>query len=186
MRRRRAVGFSTPAHAAIFADGNRRWAKKRGKSRAQGCVAGIENVGRVLEWSRDIEVRQLSFWGFSTENPPSRLLKNPRGRAAYAAAILGMLKSPWKTEGADSACCSEIGPPRLFQQPAREHRGGDTLMRLFRLTIGEAKERNEFHENGIRFRVFRDRNLLPGGMRSYIAALEDSTRHYATYFANAV
>jgi len=57
-----------PSHVAIIPDGNRRWAKAHDKSLVEGYLAGIDKVGDVLQWSRDLGVRQLTFWGLSTEN----------------------------------------------------------------------------------------------------------------------
>jgi tritrans,polycis-undecaprenyl-diphosphate synthase [geranylgeranyl-diphosphate specific] len=57
-----------PRHVAIIPDGNRRWAKAHKKSLVAGYLAGIDKVGDVLEWSRDLEVRNITFWGLSTEN----------------------------------------------------------------------------------------------------------------------
>jgi tritrans,polycis-undecaprenyl-diphosphate synthase [geranylgeranyl-diphosphate specific] len=127
-----------PNHVAVIPDGNRRWAKKHRKTIVQGYLAGIDKVGEVLQWGRELEVRQLTFWGLSTENL------------------------------------------------SRNERELKTLMRLFELKFREAIERNEFHEHGIRFRVFGDRNLLPGHVRSYIDSLEETTRDYSNYFVNVL
>lgn len=57
-----------PKHVAIIPDGNRRWAKSHGKSLVEGYMAGIDKVMESLEWGRELEVRQMTFWGLSTEN----------------------------------------------------------------------------------------------------------------------
>ncbi len=57
-----------PAHIAIIMDGNGRWAKQRGKPRLAGHEAGSESVRRVLNYCRDVGVRYLTLYAFSTEN----------------------------------------------------------------------------------------------------------------------
>jgi undecaprenyl diphosphate synthase len=57
-----------PRHIAIIPDGNRRWAKLHSKSLVEGYVAGIGTAGKTLGWGRDLGVRELTFWGLSTEN----------------------------------------------------------------------------------------------------------------------
>ena len=55
-------------HVAIIMDGNGRWAKQRGLPRLVGHRAGTENVRRVVTACRDLGVRYLTLYAFSTEN----------------------------------------------------------------------------------------------------------------------
>jgi len=57
-----------PCHVGIIMDGNGRWAKSRGKARLEGHRQGAERVRDVVEWAREMGVRQLSLYAFSTEN----------------------------------------------------------------------------------------------------------------------
>jgi undecaprenyl diphosphate synthase len=57
-----------PTHVAIIMDGNGRWAKQRGLSRASGHRAGTENIRAIIETCVDCEVKILSLYAFSTEN----------------------------------------------------------------------------------------------------------------------
>ena len=57
-----------PAHVAIIMDGNGRWAASRGLPRAAGHRAGVQAARRTLEACRDIGVRTLTLYAFSTEN----------------------------------------------------------------------------------------------------------------------
>ncbi|WP_048150280.1 polyprenyl diphosphate synthase [Methanolacinia paynteri] len=57
-----------PDHIAIIQDGNRRYAKERGIDVAIGHRMGAEKTNMVLEWARDIGVRHLTLYCFSTEN----------------------------------------------------------------------------------------------------------------------
>lgn len=57
-----------PAHIAIIMDGNRRWASARGLPRAAGHRKGVEAVRRAVEAARELGVRYLTLYSFSSEN----------------------------------------------------------------------------------------------------------------------
>ncbi len=55
-------------HVAFIMDGNGRWAKKRGLPRAAGHKAGAEAFRRVAHYCRDIGLKYVTVYAFSTEN----------------------------------------------------------------------------------------------------------------------
>ena len=55
-------------HIAIVMDGNRRWARQRGLSPAQGHAAGEAALLRTVEAALCLGVRSITVFGFSTEN----------------------------------------------------------------------------------------------------------------------
>lgn len=57
-----------PEHVVIIPDGNRRWAKKRGLEPIEGHKKGLEAAMKVVKGSRNLGVKVLTLWGFSTEN----------------------------------------------------------------------------------------------------------------------
>ncbi len=57
-----------PAHVAIIMDGNGRWAKKRLLNRIKGHEKGSETVRTVVRTCRQIGIRYLTLYAFSTEN----------------------------------------------------------------------------------------------------------------------
>ncbi len=57
-----------PHHIAIIMDGNGRWAQRNGKTRSQGHEAGARNVRTITEACRELGVRVLTLYAFSTEN----------------------------------------------------------------------------------------------------------------------
>ena len=57
-----------PQHIAIIMDGNGRWAKKRGLPRSAGHVAGAETFRRIASHCRELGVKYLTVYAFSTEN----------------------------------------------------------------------------------------------------------------------
>ena len=59
---------NVPKHLAIIPDGNRRWAKQHGLPLIEGHRVGIDKLRKVMEWCRDLNIRMVTFWGFSMEN----------------------------------------------------------------------------------------------------------------------
>lgn len=59
-----------PLHVAIIPDGNRRWAKARGLPGSEGHKKAIEfeSFLPILDKARELGIKYLSLWGFSTEN----------------------------------------------------------------------------------------------------------------------
>lgn len=57
-----------PNHIAIILDGNGRWAKKRGMPRSFGHFKGCENLEDICEVAKELGVKYLTVYAFSTEN----------------------------------------------------------------------------------------------------------------------
>ncbi len=57
-----------PRHVAIIMDGNRRWARQRGVSEAEGHSAGVDAIRPIVERAGDVGVEALSIFAFSREN----------------------------------------------------------------------------------------------------------------------
>jgi len=57
-----------PTHIGFIMDGNGRWATKRGLPRTAGHRAGVDALTRVSEACRDLGVKVVSVYAFSTEN----------------------------------------------------------------------------------------------------------------------
>jgi len=57
-----------PTHVAIIQDGNRRFAKAKGKDTAFGHRAGAETTMKVFDWMEELGVIHTTFYAFSTEN----------------------------------------------------------------------------------------------------------------------
>lgn len=57
-----------PRHIAIIQDGNRRFARTRKIPRSEGHRAGADRTEEVLSWARDLGVKHLTLYSFSTEN----------------------------------------------------------------------------------------------------------------------
>ncbi|MBI2574669.1 di-trans,poly-cis-decaprenylcistransferase [Candidatus Woesearchaeota archaeon] len=57
-----------PKHVAIILDGNRRFAKKKGINPLKGHEYGAKKVVEVLEWLKELGVKEVTFYALSTEN----------------------------------------------------------------------------------------------------------------------
>jgi len=60
--------MNVPNHIAIILDGNGRWAKKRGMPRSYGHIKGCENLENICEIAKELGVKYLTVYAFSTEN----------------------------------------------------------------------------------------------------------------------
>lgn len=57
-----------PQHIGIICDGNRRFAQTLGDEASKGHEYGANKIEEVLDWCREIGIRTLTLWLFSTEN----------------------------------------------------------------------------------------------------------------------
>ena len=73
-----------PNHIAIVMDGNGRWATRRGLPRTAGHSAGSETFRRIATYCKDIGVKYLTVYAFSTENW--------KRSETEVQAIMGLLK----------------------------------------------------------------------------------------------
>lgn len=65
-----------PEHIGFIMDGNGRWAKKRGLPRTFGHGEGAKNFRKIVRYCKDIGIKNISFYAFSTENwrrPPEEV-----------------------------------------------------------------------------------------------------------------
>lgn len=57
-----------PRHVAIVMDGNGRWAKQHGLERSAGHRRGVEALENIVIGCRNLGIRYLTVYAFSTEN----------------------------------------------------------------------------------------------------------------------
>jgi len=55
-------------HIAIIPDGNRRYAKKMGLSIDVVYNRAMDKIYEIVEWCKELKIKTLTVWGFSTEN----------------------------------------------------------------------------------------------------------------------
>ncbi len=82
--------LNLPLHVAIIMDGNGRWAKKRLLSRIKGHEKGSEAVRTIVRACREIGIRILTLYAFSTEN-----WQRPQ---TEISALMALLKKFLKSE----------------------------------------------------------------------------------------
>ena len=84
MAKKRENEAAMPRHIAIIMDGNGRWARKRLLPRTAGHAAGAETFRRIALYCREIGVKYLTVYAFSTEN-----WKRPQEEVSK---IMGLMK----------------------------------------------------------------------------------------------
>ena len=84
---------AVPRHVAIIMDGNRRWARARGLSEAEGHAAGVRAIRPLLHRAVERGIEVLSLYAFSRENW-SRSVQEVR-------ALFELLESAIRSETAE-------------------------------------------------------------------------------------
>ena len=57
-----------PKHIAIIMDGNRRWAKQKGKNASFGHKEGAKTLEKIVRYGNKIGLEYITVYAFSTEN----------------------------------------------------------------------------------------------------------------------
>jgi undecaprenyl diphosphate synthase len=106
-----------PRHVAIIMDGNGRWAKQRGLPRIEGHRRGVETVRTVTYAARDLGVRMLTLYAFSSENR-----KRPEEEVGALMGLLELyLKKELKTFVRDRVRLMTIGRTEDLPAGVRQH-----------------------------------------------------------------
>ena len=79
-----------PEHLAVIMDGNGRWAKLRGMPRTFGHKQGVEATKQLVKSVRNVGIKNLTIYGFSTEN-----WARPKDEVDV---LMGLLKSYFNAE----------------------------------------------------------------------------------------
>jgi undecaprenyl diphosphate synthase len=94
-----------PAHVAIILDGNGRWAKEKGMPRNYGHMQGAKAVEDILVDARDMGIKYLTVYAFSTEN-----WNRPEAEVSALMTILrNYLKTSIKKSMKNNVRCRVIG-----------------------------------------------------------------------------
>ena len=75
-----------PKHIAFIIDGNGRWAKHRGQARSVGHKVGADNVKKQIELVRELGIKNLSLYCFSSEN-----WKRPKKETDYLMTLFDQM-----------------------------------------------------------------------------------------------
>jgi len=84
---------SIPNHLAIILDGNRRFAKKNNLDSLKGHDQGYTNIKNVLDWCKEVDIKELTLYTFSTEN-----FNRPKKEVNYLMKLFVKAFSEFKTD----------------------------------------------------------------------------------------
>ncbi|WP_408070664.1 isoprenyl transferase [Butyrivibrio sp. JL13D10] len=104
-----------PQHVAIILDGNGRWAKAKGLPRNYGHKQGAKAVEDILVVARDMGIKYLTVYAFSTEN-----WNRPETEVSALMMILRTyLKSSIKKSMKNNVRCQVIGERSRLSEDIR-------------------------------------------------------------------
>lgn len=105
-----------PNHIAIILDGNGRWAKSKGMPRHYGHVKGCQNLEKICDIVKDIGVKYLTVYAFSTEN----WKRSQEEVTGLLDIFRSYLKKCLKSAKKNNMCIRVIGDPSAFPEDIQE------------------------------------------------------------------
>ena len=94
-----------PQHVAVIMDGNGRWAKQQGLPRIEGHRRGAKTLKEMLRYCKDLGIKTLTAYAFSTEN-----WGRPLGEVNFLMALFErLLQKELKEMEAEEVCINFIG-----------------------------------------------------------------------------
>jgi undecaprenyl diphosphate synthase len=141
---RRSVPADLPRHVAVIMDGNGRWAARRGLPRVAGHHAGARAVREVVRAARQLGLRYLTLYAFSSENwqrPPAEVQRLMELLAAYLVEEQGELRAN-RIELAAIGDLERLPARarRLLNEVGAATRGGDGMRLTLALAYGGRDE----------------------------------------------
>lgn len=108
-----------PQHVAVIMDGNGRWAKQRGLPRIEGHRRGAKTLKEMLRYCKDLGVKTLTAYAFSTEN-----WGRPTGEVNFLMTLFErLLQKELKEMEEEEVCINFIGDlaplPQSLQREMR-------------------------------------------------------------------
>ncbi len=108
--------LNIPQHVAIILDGNGRWAKAKGMPRNYGHMQGAKAVEDILVDARDLGIKYLTVYAFSTEN-----WSRPEAEVSALMTILrNYLKTSIKKSMKNNVRCRVIGDRSALSQDIQD------------------------------------------------------------------
>ncbi len=94
-----------PNHIGIIMDGNGRYAKLRNLPRTEGHKAGSENLKTIIKYAKNIGIKNVTVYAFSTEN-----WKRPLAEVKGIMKLLSFYLGDWRHQlGEDDLKIKVIG-----------------------------------------------------------------------------
>lgn len=135
-----------PKHIGVIPDGNRRWAQNQGMEKKDGYRYGIEPGFQLYELCKDLDVEELTLYGFTVDNT-----KRPAAqKTAFQQACVEAVKA-------------------LAQRDAQLLVVGNTQSPCFPQELLPYTERTSFGKGGIKVNFLVNYGWdwdLKGGLRS--------------------
>lgn len=105
-----------PKHLGIIMDGNGRWARRQGLPRSMGHRAGAETFRKIATYCKDIGIKYLTVYAFSTEN-----WKRPQEEVNNICDLLrDYIKKAWKELNKENTRLRFIGDISPFPKDIKE------------------------------------------------------------------
>lgn len=149
--------MNVPNHIAIILDGNGRWAKAKGLPRGYGHVKGCANLEQVCYDIKDLGVKYLTVYAFSTEN-----WKRPEDEVQALMKLLRQyLKNCIKRSTKNNMCVRVLGDVSRLEPDMQE-------------SIRELEEVTK-NNTGLHFQValnYGSRDEMLRGMRTIAEKVE--------------
>ena len=104
--------MNVPNHIAIILDGNGRWAKAKGPPRSYGHVKGCANLETVCDYMKELGVKYVTVYAFSTEN-----WNRPQDEVdALMKLLRNYMKTCLKTAEKNRMCVRVLGDKTRLDQ----------------------------------------------------------------------
>lgn len=108
--------MKVPNHVAIILDGNGRWAKSEGMPRTYGHIKGCENLEKICSMAKELGVKYLTVYAFSTEN-----WKRSREEVDGLMKLFrNYMKKCLKISAENKMRVRVIGDPRAFDEDLQQ------------------------------------------------------------------
>lgn len=108
--------MKVPNHVAIILDGNGRWAKFKGMPRTYGHIKGCENLEKICSMAKELGVKYLTVYAFSTEN-----WKRSREEVDGLMKLFrSYMKKCLKISAENKMRVRVIGDPRAFDEDLQQ------------------------------------------------------------------
>ena len=105
-----------PNHVAIILDGNGRWAKGKKMPRNYGHIKGCENLEKICSMAKELGVKYLTVYAFSTEN-----WKRSREEVDGLMKLFrNYMKKCLKISAENKMRVRVIGDPRAFDEDLQQ------------------------------------------------------------------
>ncbi len=105
-----------PKHVAIIMDGNGRWAKRHNLPRIAGHREGAKRVRKIVEVSKNLGIKVLTLYAFSTEN----WLRPKKEIKALMHLLVIFLRKELKSLKRDNVKLTYCGNIKEFPKAIRE------------------------------------------------------------------